>query len=78
MPLDTQSPKYRTTISLRDAVLELMARRDADQTMSESAYHTELKNLVLEARQPIQELWNRYHNTPHASVRARTYMKYGY
>lgn len=78
MPFDTLAVESRENLSLREAVLELMARKAADPTMSDIDYRCELKNLIVDTRQPARELWNQYHNPSRASLRARTYMKYGY
>jgi hypothetical protein len=78
MPYDLNS-EHRPAAgdSLRDEVLELMARAAADPGLSDQAMRTALRHLVDRSLRPADTLWDQYRGG-RPDTAGRVYARYGY
>jgi hypothetical protein len=77
MPYDLNSERASVGASLRDGVLELMARAAADPGLSDQDMRAALRSLVEGSLRPADALWEQYRGG-RPDPAGRVYARYGY
>lgn len=76
MPLDTDADHPAQRLPLRASMLDLMSRQAGNPTLDEAGMRAALRMLVLRARDPAGDLWERWRGGRDTDACARAVAQY--